>query len=171
MAEEEKKEEVTTEVAEEKKEEEKKEKKDNWFSKTFNKMKKGVEDANREGKLENEYRKDADELSLYNGGLLPKTYYGKVKDDNTCEVYGVIESNDVEFSSVLEVKEKFYYVTAVKHDDADKVDLTITEKVDDKEVKNTYSRPVTIFTLNPETTQVDVVKVKDKYFLKLKKDN
>lgn len=153
----------------------KEEKKDNWFSKTFSKAKKAIEDTNRESKLESEYKKTATDLYVYTGSLLPNVFSGKLKDDNTCEVYGIIKSEDIPFSSVLEVKNenadsKFFYITDLRHYEDDKVDLTITEKVNDQEVKNTYSRPVTIFTLNKDVKEVKVIKVKDRYFLKLDKE-
>lgn len=156
-----------------KKEEKKEEKKENWFSKTFTKVKKGIEDTNREGKLENEYRKDAIELSIYTGGLLANTFYGKMREDNTCEIYGILKEEDIPFSSVLEVeKDKnktLYYITSMRHYDDDKVALSIHEKVNDQDVENKYERPITILSLNPDMKEVDVIKVHDKYYLKLKK--
>lgn len=166
-------EEVNGQYEPKKGEEKKEEKKENWFSKTFSKVKKGIEDTNREGKLENEYRKDALEFSVYTGGLLSNTYYGKLKDDNTAEVYGILTEENVPFSSVLEVekdgKKNLYYISSIKHYDDDQVKLTIKEKVNDKEVDNTYSRPVSILTLDSNMQEVDVIKVHDKYYLKLKK--
>lgn len=154
-------------------EQKKEEKKDNWFSKTFSKAKKAIEDTNRESKLESEYKKVAIDLYVYTGSLLPNVFSGKLKDDNTVEVYGIIKNEDIPYSSILEIKKddnsKFYYITELRHYEDDKVDLTITEKMNDQEVKNTYSRPVTYFTINSDVKEVKVIKVKDRYFLKLDK--
>lgn len=153
------------------KKEETKEKKESWFSKTFNKAKQAIEDTNREGKLENEYRAHSRELTIYTGSLLTKTYYGKFIDDKTMEIYGLVDRKDIPYSSVLELQDEnrnstYYYILDLRHFEDDKVSLTIEEKVNDRMVENTYERPVTIITLDPKMEPVDVIKVKDRYFLR-----
>lgn len=176
MAEEEKKEEAKAAEAEDKKDD-KKEKKGNWFSKTWGKMKKSVADSNREGSLEKKYKENARQFSIYTGGFSSLTKWGKLDEEKlTAEIYGTLKDDkEIPFSSilVLEPKDKdkelpkFFYITGAKHEDSDKVSLTIKEKVDDKEVENTYERPLTILSLNKDVKEVNVIKVHDKYFLKL----
>lgn len=171
MAEEEKKE----EIKEENKPEEKKEKKGNWFSKTWGNIKKSVSDSNRESNLENEYRKTAKNFSIYTGGLLPTTKYGKINEEaKTAEIYGEVKEDEIPYSCILCVEPenkdkelpKYYYVLGHKHEESDVVTLKIKEKVDDKEVENEYQRPLTILSLDPEMIEVKVIKVKDTYYLK-----
>jgi|GEM_PF-1692705 len=179
MAEEaEKKEEGTK--AEEKKEEEKP-KKQNWFSKTWNKMKTDISDSNRESKIESAYKKEAGvkELTAYTGlsSFSAKTLYGKLDvEGSKAVVFGELSDEEVPFSSVLstnpenpdkELPKRFYIVGKKP------VDLSVTieetDPNDDKKtVNNTYVRKGTELELDPAVEEVEVIKVKETYYRKKK---
>lgn len=163
--------------------EEKKEKKGNAFSNFFKKVGKNISDANRESKIESAWKKldDVADFEIYTGaGLLNgfKTVYGKFDEaKNEVLVYGEFKDEDIPFSAILSTvpknadKElpKRFYVTALA---AEKVTVEIEEtdpNDDGKKVKNSYERPATRISLDPEVKEVEVIKVKDTYYLKKSK--
>lgn len=171
---------------EEKKEQEgekKEKKKGNGFTNFFKKVGKSISDSNRESKIESTFRKEegVKEYEIYTGnGLLAgsKSVYGKFDaDKNEVVVFGEIKEEDVPYSSVLSTipenpdKElpKRYYVIGLKPETVD-VEIEEDDPNDsDKKVKNTYNRPATRISLDPNVVEVDVIKVKDTYYVKQKK--
>ena len=101
-----------------------------------------------------------------------KEYFG-ILDDGKKEVtlYGDINDNDVPYSSILSTKtessnelpRRFYLLERR----VENIDIELEEKDEnDNVVKNTYSRPVTIFTIDGDLKEVKVIKVKNTYYLK-----
>lgn len=159
------------------KEEKKEEKKENGFSKFFKKIGKSISDSNREDKLAKAYRSrnGVQEFSIYTDSdslFSIHTYYGTL-DEGKKEVtlYTEVKEDDVPFSSVLstiadgekELPRRFYLLDRR----VENIDIEIEEKDDkDNVIKNTYSRPVTVFTIDPDMKEVQVIKVKNTYYLK-----
>ena len=100
------------------------------------------------------------------------TAYG-ILDDGKKEVtlYGDINDNDVPYSSILSTKTessnelpRHFYLLERR---VENIDIELEEKDEnDNVVKNTYSRPVTIFTIDGDLKEVKVIKVKNTYYLK-----
>ncbi len=140
------------------------EKKENWFSK----VKKKVSALSLDTQIEAQFNIDNESYQIYEGtGILnSKQVFGILdRDKNTFLTLGVV---DASYSSILadEDKNEYYYITKVDHSENIKVTVKLTE--DEKQTE--YTRQGTLFTLNPGTKKVDVVKVKDNYFLKLSED-
>ena len=161
---------------------EKKEKKENGFSKFFKKIGKNISDSQRESNIEHAFRdrKDVKEYNIYTDDsalFSTHSYYGILDEEkNQITVYGEIKETDVPYSSILSTivedadKElpKRYYIFGLT---PSTIDVEIEEKDDkDNVVKNTYNRPTTILTLDPNVEEVKVVKVKNTYFVKKNKD-
>lgn len=163
-------------MAEEEKVEKKEEKKENGFSKFFKKIGKSITDSTREDKLERAYREKegVQEFSIYTDESLfsIRTYYGTIDDGKKeISIYGEIKEEDIPYSSILstitdtdkELPRRFYLLTRR----GEKVDVEIEEKDEnDKAVKNTYTRPITVFSVDPDMKEVKVIKVKNTYYLK-----
>ncbi len=163
-------------MAEEKVEEKKEEKKENGFSKFFKKIGKSISDSNREDKLLKTYRErdNVQEFTIYTEESLfaIRTYYGTIDEGKKeITIYGEIKEEDVPYSSILstvtdsdkELPRRFYLLGRR----TENVDVEIEEKDEnDNAVKNTYTRPVTVFTVDPDMKEVKVIKVKNTYYLK-----
>lgn len=160
--------------------EKKDEKKENGFKKFFKNIGKNISDSSREAKLEKHYDDKAEiTFEIFKEGATfgmgSGNIKGKLIDENHIEIYGEAKKEDYPFSSVLVVEPKdkdkelpkFYYVTDVKHEEKDVVTLKLVEKIDDKEVENEYTRPVSIISLDSSVKEVRVIKAHDKYFLRL----
>ncbi len=161
------------------KDEKKEEKKENGFKKFFKNIGKNISDSSRESKLEKTYEEGCDttfevfqEGATFGMGSGSKK--GKLIDETHLEIYGDVKKEDYPFSSILVIEPKdkdkelpkFFYVCEAKHEDSNNVTLKLTEKVDDKEVENEYTRPVSIITLDKDVKEVRVIKAHDKYFLR-----
>lgn len=157
------------------------EKKENSFSKFFKKIGKSIDDAARESRIESAFRAlpGVEKLTIYadNGYLIAKNFYGKIDDvSNQAVLYKEINDEDIPYSSILstddtddKVVPKRYYVIDKKFD---KMDIEVEEKDDnDKMVKNTYTRAVTILTLDPNLIEVKVIKARNSYYLVKEKKN
>ncbi len=137
------------------------EKKDGFF----NKLKKKVNSVILDNSLEIAYNKANDSFYLYSGDNLfdGKLLHGKIDLENkTLLAYGSI---DAPYSSMIvdEKNKQYYYVTKVEHDENVQVTIKIIE--DGKE--NIYTHQGTLFSLNSDVKEVKVIKVEDKYFLRL----
>lgn len=168
------------EVVDEKKDDKKEEKKENGFKKFFKNIGKNISDSSRESKLEKLYNDKAElTFEVFKEGAAFGMGSGNIKgkfiDETHIEIYGDAKKEDYPYSAILVIEPKdkdkelpkFYYITNVKHEEKDTVTLKLTEKVDDKEVENEYTRPVSILTLDSSVKEVRVIKAHDKYFLKL----
>ncbi len=169
-------------MAEENKEqtEEKQEKKENKFSKFFKKVGKSISDSNREDRLARAYRemKGVEEFNVYTDSeslFSTHNYYGVLDEANhEVTLYGDIKEEDIPFSSILstigdgeKVLPRRFYLLEKK---SGTVDIELEEKDDnDKTVKNTYSRPTSIYTIDADVQEVKVIKVKNTYYLKKSK--
>ena len=153
------------------------EKKENGFSKFFKKIGKSISDSTREDKLSRAFRNKAhvQDFTIYtdDSSLLSLKEYFGILDDGKKEVtlYGDINDNDVPYSSILSTKtensnelpRRFYLLERR----VENIDIELEEKDEnDNVVKNTYSRPVTIFTIDGDLKEVKVIKVKNTYYLK-----
>ena len=153
------------------------EKKENGFSKFFKKIGKSIADSTREDKLSRAFRNKAhvQDFTIYtdDSSLLSLKEYFGILDDGKKEVtlYGDINDNDVPYSSILSTKpesdnelpRRFYLLERR----VENIDIELEEKDEnDNVVKNTYSRPVTIFTVDGDLKEVKVIKVKNTYYLK-----
>lgn len=153
------------------------EKKENGFSKFFKKIGKSISDSTREDKLSRAFRNKAhvQDFTIYtdDSSLLSLKEYFGILDDGKKEVtlYGDINDNDVPYSSILSTKTKSsnelarrFYLLERR---VENIDIELEEKDEnDNVVKNTYSRPVTIFTIDGDLKEVKVIKVKNTYYLK-----
>ena len=153
------------------------EKKENGFSKFFKKIGKSISDSTREDKLSRAFRNKAhvQDFTIYtdDSSLLSLKEYFGILDDGKKEVtlYGDINDNDVPYSSILSTKtensnelpRRFYLLERR----VENIDIELEEKDEnDNVVKNTYSRPVTIFTIDGDLKEIKVIKVKNTYYLK-----
>lgn len=153
------------------------EKKENGFLKFFKKIGKSISDSTREDKLSRAFRNKAhvQDFTIYtdDSSLLSLKEYFGILDDGKKEVtlYGDINDNDVPYSSILSTKtessnelpRRFYLLERR----VENIDIELEEKDEnDNVVKNTYSRPVTIFTIDDDLKEVKVIKVKNTYYLK-----
>lgn len=153
------------------------EKKENGFSKFFKKIGKSISDCTREDKLSRAFRNKAhvQDFTIYtdDSSLLSLKEYFGILDDGKKEVtlYGDINDNDVPYSSILSTKtesdnelpRRFYLLERR----VENIDIELEEKDEnDNVVKNTYSSPVTIFTVDGDLKEVKVIKVKNTYYLK-----
>ena len=153
------------------------EKKENGCSKFFKKIGKSISDSTREDKLSRAFRNKAhvQDFTIYtdDSSLLSLKEYFGILDDGKKEVtlYGDINDNDVPYSSILSTKtessnelpRRFYLLERR----VENIDIELEEKDEnDNVVKNTYSRPVTIFTIDGDLKEVKVIKVKNTYYLK-----
>lgn len=153
------------------------EKKENGFSKFFKKIGKSISDSARDDKLSRAFRNKAhvQDFTIYtdDSSLLSLKEYFGILDDGKKEVtlYGDINDNDVPYSSILSTKtesdnelpRRFYLLERR----VENIDIELEEKDEnDNVVKNTYSRPVTIFTVDGDLKEVKVIKVKNTYYLK-----
>mgnify|MGYP006330605759 FL=1 len=153
------------------------EKKENGFSKFFKKIGKSISDSTREDKLSRAFRNKAhvQDFTIYtdDSSLLSLKEYFGILDDGKKEVtlYGDINDNDVPYSSILSTKTESsnelprrLYLLERR---VENIDIELEEKDEnDNVVKNTYSRPVTIFTIDGDLKEVKVIKVKNTYYLK-----
>ncbi len=178
--EEEKKEAVVKQ--EEKKEEEKSTKKGNSFTKFFHKRGKSISDSNRESKIENAYKQSTgvQEFLLYvgNGVFNSHSYFGKINEETKeALVYGKFNESDFPpYGCILstipadrdkELPRRFY---VTKSDNTKRVSVTIRENNGEGEkAEKTYERPATLLTLDPALKEVEVIKVGNTYYEKLKK--
>ena len=131
----------------------------------FDKFKKKVNSIALENSLEIAYNRANDSFYLYEGsGLFDgRLLHGKLDAENlTLLVFGKI---DAPFSSMItdDKKNNYYYVTKV--DNSENIQVTIKIAEDGNE--NIYTRQGTLFTLDKNVKEVDVVKVENKFFLKL----
>ncbi len=137
------------------------EKKDGFL----NKFKKKFNSVVLENSLEIAFNKANDSFYLYTGNDLfdGKLMHGKLDlENNTLLVYGIV---DAPYGSMIvdEKKDHYFYVTKVDHDES--INVTVKTVEDGKE--NIYTRQGTLFTLDSDVKEVKVIKVEDKYFLRL----
>lgn len=132
----------------------------------FSKVKQKFNTMTLESSIENSYNKANKLFYLYSGtGLFDGSQlFGSLDEENN--TFTTIGTVDAPYSSILADEEykNFYYVTKVEHTPDVQVSIKLVE--DGKE--NIYTRQATRFTLDKNVTKVDVIKVKDNYFLKLK---
>lgn len=128
----------------------KEEKKENAFSKFFKKTKESVSNSVLEMKIDNKFRNDHDEASVYSGNILPETLYGYL-EDNTFIAYG---EHEFKKNSILIFKDKPYYV--------DEVNEAVVEVILDGV---SYERKASKYKLDANVTEVNVIKADKHYYL------
>lgn len=140
------------------------EKKEGFWSK----FKNSIKESQKESKLEDAYRKNHDEYTLYSGVEIfnAKAVYGEL-NESTFTLYG---KHELKVGDVIELKsedtskelDRFYLVLSFDNTLKDKV--KIKEEVDEKEVENEYEVDVTKVEVK-KAKEVKVTKAGDKYFL------
>lgn len=124
---------------------------DNIFVNLYNKTKQKINDLTLEFKIENQFKKDHNLFKLYKkDGLLPISLGGYI--NNNIIVYGnhIDKKNCIIMS---EVDQKLYVIKKTK----------LTElKIMYENIE--YIRLGTIFEVDENLEQVEVIKVKDKYY-------
>lgn len=128
----------------------KEEKKENAFSKFFKKTKESVSNSVLEMKIDNKFRNDNEEATIYSGNILPDTIYGYL-NDNCFVAYG---EHELKKNSILIFKNKPYYIDSV----SPKVVEVVLDGV-------AYERKATRYMLDPNVTEVNVIKVDKHYYL------
>jgi len=141
-------------MAEENKKEETTEEKKGGFSGWWNKTKANVNSSILESKLESTFNKGNVEFVNYNKGeMFSNSYYGYYKNGTTVTIYGkkLLKTNSV---LIDKKNNKAFYVVSV-----------VDSKVEVKYEGQIYERDASDILLDPNVTEVNVIKAGDRFFL------